>query len=612
TRTNEDGTVNLLSDIFHSNPVVVGSPNAPINEPSYQSFAVAKRDRSRIIYAGANDGWMHGFLAGTWDTALVPPRHDRGTGAEVMAFMPSEIRDNIWKLPLSQPSGGIRSYFGVDGSPVAGDAWIYRAVDGSGNLTSVLSPPVSTTMVEDQWRTVLISGQRGGGQSYFALDVSDPASSTYPGYMWEFPCDDCINAINGSTRTDEANHMGFTFSEPVITRVRVNVDGSPVGSGHDRWVAIFGAGYHQFGDPNHTGYVASGDAAPPADSEVGNHNRAQGRAIYMVDLTTGKLLAKKRWGAVDAFDGLGQTDYDELEYAFPSSPAVFDLDFDGYSDVVVIGDAGGNVWKWVISAVGDDPINNSINNKSVGQPNWPFKLLFKANHSTSPAAPSYGVSHFQNFFFPPTGILKQGHLVLAMGAGERTEPEAGLLDGSDLNNNHFFVIRDKDPLERAASSIATLTEGDLIPVSLLDDATSTCDQIAAGEGFYITGRDREKFITNSVIFLGDVFTGSFVPSPPMSNPCEDTGDAYIYRFSAECGQPGFPANPGIGDDDRRTAIGSGLPTRPRVSVGGLNQGGTTSGCMSRVVIITSDGSIDNTCPGPLPSSGVKLDSWRER
>jgi Tfp pilus tip-associated adhesin PilY1 len=612
TRTNEDGTVNLLSDIFHSNPVVVGSPNAPINEYSYRGFSLAKRTRKRVIYSGANDGWLHGFLAGTWQAGLVPPRHDRGTGEELMAFMPSEIRDNIWKLPISQPSGEIRSYFGVDGSPISGDAWIYRNVDLSGNLTTVLSPAVSTSMVADQWRTVLLGSLRGGGQSYFALDVSDPDDANYPGYMWEFPCDDCGNAINGTTRTNEANHMGFSFSDPVIARVRVHVDGQITPGGHDRWVAIFGAGYHQFGDPNQVNYVDAGDPNPAVDAELGNINRAQGRAIYMIDLTTGRVLAKKRWAAADAFDGPGQTDYNELEYAFPSSPAVFDLDFDGYSDLIVIGDAGGNIWKWVIKAVGDDPINNTIANHSEGQPNWPFKLMFKANHSTSPAAPTYGVSHFQNFFFPPTGILKQGQLVLAIGAGERINPEAGLVDMSDLNNNHYFVVRDKDPLEKKAVVLPTLVESDLIPTSQLDDGTYTCDDIAAGNGYYLTGRDREKFITNSVIFLGDVFTGSFVPSPVGSNPCEDTGDAYLYRFSIECGEPGYPANSGGGDDKRRNAIGSGLPTRPRVSAGGINQGGSTSGCTSRVVVITSDGSIDNECPDPLPSSGVNLDTWRER
>ena len=65
-------------------------------------------------------------------------------------------------------------------------------------------------------------------------------------------------------------------------------------------------------------------------------------------------------------------------------------------------------------------------------------------------------------------------------------------------------------------------------------------------------------------------------------------------------------------DKRRKAIGDGIPTRPRVSVGDINQGGDTSGCKNKVVVITSDGNISNDCPGTLPGSGISVRSWRER
>ena len=35
-------------------------------------------------------------------------------------------------------------------------------------------------------------------------------------------------------------------------------------------------------------------------------------------------------------------------FAIPATPAVFDLDNDGFADVIYVGDLGGNVWKWVI------------------------------------------------------------------------------------------------------------------------------------------------------------------------------------------------------------------------------------------------------------------------
>jgi hypothetical protein len=115
-----------------------------------------------------------------------------------------------------------------------------------------------------------------------------------------------------------------------------------------------------------------------------------------------------------------------------------------------------------------------------------------------------------------------------------------------------------------------------------------------------------------VIFFGEVFTGSFLPADPGADLCAATGTSFLYRFGVDCGEGAYPGNPGSGNDHRRKAVGGGLPTRPRVSVGGLNQGGSTGSCDNKVVVITSDGNIENDCPAPLPSSGIDIRSWRER
>jgi type IV pilus assembly protein PilY1 len=395
--------------------------------------------------------------------------------------------------------------------------------------------------------------------------------------------------------------MGLTWSDPVITRVRVAVDGDTTPGGHERWVAVFGAGYDAASDP---------DSSPNAYST----SALRGRAIYMVDLTNGKVLAKKVFTATATNDATGaQYGYPAMKYAVASQPAVFDLDFDGFADVIYMGDLGGNVWKWVVTAVGDDPIHNTTSNKSIGQPDWPFKLFFQANYSNSPNPPVYGTTHFQSFFFPPTGVLRHGSLALAIGAGERAAPESGVLDGNAANNDNYYVMRDTDPLERLATPNDTLSEADLVDSDSLDAGTYSCAQVAAGSGYFITARDREKFITNSVIFMGDVFTSSYIPAADDSDPCVATGTSYLYRFSLDCGAGEWTDEPGTAADKRRRLIGTGLPTRPRVSVGGLNSGGAGGGgCESKVVVVTSDGAIDNNCPAPLPSSGVKIRSWRER
>ncbi len=275
----------------------------------------------------------------------------------------------------------------------------------------------------------------------------------------------------------------------------------------------------------------------------------------------------------------------------------------------------------MVNDVGDDPINNTTSDDNLAQPNWPFRLLFRgsasteppAHHAATPADPAG--THFQSFFFPPTGVLRGTKLVLGLGAGERSDATRYKNDGSDTNNNHYYVIVDRDPGERSGTTpdplLDFLTESDLADNSTLNSIT--CSALQSGyDGYFLTGRDSEKFITNSVIFLGDILTGSFVADDPNgANACQAAGDAFLYRFGVDCGDGGFTAHTG-NDEQRRKAIGAGIPTRPRVSVGDLNQGGSSGGCNNRVVVVTSEGSIENDCPGSLPSTGIKVRSWRER
>ncbi len=633
-RVSDDGAKIMLGDIFHSNPVVVGSPNAPINNYSYKLFVNAKRERTRVIYAGANDGFLHGFHAGTWQsfeldsfgiptsTPLAVPTHDRGTGEELMGFMPWEVVDSIKELPKSDTFP--RTMEAVDGSPIAADAWFYRTVS-SGTMGSVdpdLDPDDSESA---RWRTVLMGGLRNGGRSYYALDVTDPpasaatSTSDYPRYLWGFPCDpdECNSATNSSTE-DEMDFMGHTWSEPVITRIRVKVESAPNPTGYDRWVAIFGAGYHEFGDPN------SSDYREPGDSGFESY----GRAIYMVDITTGEVLAKKHFdkdAAALAATHTPTVGLKEMRYAFASAPAVFDLDFDGYADIVYIGDLGGNMWKWVITEPGDDPINNASTDNDVAQPNWPFRLFMRAGTSLEPTLPPEQLGnpydntvHYQSLFFPPTGVLRSGKVVIAFGAGERANPQgpvAHFNDGDASNNNHYYVVKDVDPYETEVATpphpiTEAVVEDDL--ADLADGNTFTCTEIADELGYFLTARDAEKFITNSVIFFGQVFTASFLPADPTStDPCISKGAAWLYRFDLECGVGEFPGS-GSDADDRRKEIGGGIPTRPRVSVGDIDGGGGGGGCANKVVVITSDGGIDSDCPGSISSSGVRLRSWRQR
>ena len=110
---------------------------------AYSTFVAANdtaAERTPMVYAGANDGMVHGFNA--------------NTGAEVFAFIPtpmwktfgSPARARITKLAQQNYA---HEYF-VDGPPSMGDAYWGGA-----------------------WHTVLAGGLNKGGQGIYALDVTN-------------------------------------------------------------------------------------------------------------------------------------------------------------------------------------------------------------------------------------------------------------------------------------------------------------------------------------------------------------------------------------------------------------------------------------------------------
>ena len=110
--------------------------------------------RKRVVFAGSNDGWVHGFNAGEFQT-LPTPKYDRGTGEETFGFMPWPVRQAAREIPRDT---GARDFYGVDGSPSVADAWI----DADGNEVKASDG--------SEWRTVLLGGLRQGGPSVVLID----------------------------------------------------------------------------------------------------------------------------------------------------------------------------------------------------------------------------------------------------------------------------------------------------------------------------------------------------------------------------------------------------------------------------------------------------------
>ncbi|MHB9101713.1 MAG: pilus assembly protein [Sulfuricella sp.] len=221
-----------LGDIVYSTPVYVGKPGAGYSDAletvKYSDFVTAKASRTPILYAGANDGMLHGFNA--------------TTGVEAMGYVPSKVYSNL--ALLSSKTYSHRYY--VDGAPTPGDAFFGGA-----------------------WHTVLVGGLNGGGQGIYALDVTTPsfteagAASTV---LWEFT--DVNNAATSITDGDP--DLGYTYSQPAIGKM------------HDgKWAAVFGNGY------NNTD--SDGSASTSGNAVLYIVNVQTGELIKKIDTSKGMV-----------------------------------------------------------------------------------------------------------------------------------------------------------------------------------------------------------------------------------------------------------------------------------------------------------------------------------
>ncbi len=545
----------VLGDMFHSNPILVGSPlPLLLGEENFGptskagSFMATYRQRDRKLYVGSNDGLLHAINAGGFNGAGGFD-HDLGGagGQEDFGYAPRFLLDKLKELPRAT---ALQKPIYVDGSPAVADAWFpASALDVDKDL--------------DEWTTVLVTGMRNGGDGYLALDVTEPGASSgahapFPRYLWEF--------------YDPNQPLGATWSVPVITRVKVRGAsgfgdrcGASDGDGdcREQWVAIFAGGYRNSGDPMQASFI--GD---PNQAQWEEHSKG----VFVVELDTGNLLAKLQRDPNDP-------QLSKMTFSLPSAPAVIDYDFDGFADLVYVGDLGGQLWKWDLGPVG------ALSGGLVS--NWEAGVLFRA-----PSVSVAGVTHYRSFYFPPAAALLKGKLMLSFGSGERTDldHETDSAAGVD-DRNRFYVLQDPKPLDPngLGSSIpnAAYTEADLTEIT----SSTAGDSDLTDLGFFFKAEQHEKFITNTVVFAGLVITASYAPDPnaPL---CEATGNAFLHVFGLGTGIGTIDSGASTPLSARRLRIGGGIVSDPRIVV---------SDTAVKVFAQSSDGTLSSTDPCDNPA-----------
>lgn len=209
--------LHLLGDIVDSQAAYVKAPLLLYLDAGYSDYVRAKANRQSMMYVGANDGMLHAFYANsdlmdnvTGDVVTTGGISVAG-GQEAWAFIPTAVMHNLYKLASIDYSSNHQYY--VDGSPLTTDICPTMPAVPCGGSTST-----TTT-----WKTILVAGLNGGGNSYFAMDVTNPAA---PVALWEF-----TNA-----------NLGYSYGNPQVVKLDGSVTTGPLAAG--TWVVLLTSGYN--------------------------------------------------------------------------------------------------------------------------------------------------------------------------------------------------------------------------------------------------------------------------------------------------------------------------------------------------------------------------------
>ena len=505
----------ILGDILHSQPLIIDYTNpTPPTSPQ------------RVIFFGANDGMLHAI--------------DDSDGTEKWAFIPPDLLPKLKNIV----EGSNHSYF-VDSSPKA----YIKDVDKDGNIES-----------GDQ--VIIVFGERRGGTSYCALDVTNPDE---PKYLWRI--DNANSTITGIPNpTTVISAMGQTWSEPIIGKGKV---GAAVKN-----VAIVGGGY--------------------------STDNLAGCALYVINIDNGQVLKN-----------FTSSNHPNLTKSIPSTVLAVDTTFDGYINRVYVGDLGGQMWRF-----GYHRTSSSDTTPEDGEiTQWTPRLLFNTNESPTDK---------RKIFYPPDLVLERGYAYLYFGTGDREDPMKLTLGATGSGfYDAFYAVKDRNTYNPYTTLMPSNLIN--VTTNLLQDPTATEAEKAAlrasllsGNGWYVMmENDGEKVLAPPTVIFGTLLFTTFTPIDTTLYPCSYGGDGRVYALNYLTAEAVLDMDMSGGDltkGDRSLKIGHGIPTEvvivitpegdiwPLIGVGGGVVGGGSGG-----------GGGGGGPPGPLPGPKRNFDinSWYE-
>jgi len=317
----------ITGDVLHSEPLVV----------RYNSSTA-------MVYFGANDGMLHAV--------------NDSDGTEAWAFIPPDCLHGL--KDIIEGSG--HQYF-VDSSP--------KVYINDANGDDVIDPNINGTTdtngdgdinFKDRDRVILVCGERKGGTSYFALDVTDPFA---PEFLWRINQSD-DSATFGIPAPLVIPELGETWAEPRFGLVKTPKPEMPM-----LIQPVF--------------FIGGGNSS---DNSVG-------KAVVAINVLDGAVVKKFTTG---------------MDYSVASSVTVVDADSNGFVDKVYVGDLGSQIWRFgKFTDSNGDPLSFPASDENIN--NWTGQIIFLADSA-----------HERKFFYAPSVTLEKGYDLVFMGTGDREDP----------------------------------------------------------------------------------------------------------------------------------------------------------------------------------------------
>lgn len=444
-------------------------------DPLHSKPLVLNYGTSIRIVVGTNAGALHMFS---------------DTGNEVSekwAFMPVELFPNIT---------GLRDNFST-ASKIYG-------VDGQ--ITSYVNDKDGDGEIETGDSVWIFFGLRRGGDSYYALDISNPDS---PSIMWHIK--------GGSTGFE---NLGQTWSQPKVGYSKLNLSGNVASP-----VLFFGGGYDTNKD---TGGAGTSDS--------------KGQSIYMVDAKTGVL----KWSMAPTD---GDTTFEGTD-SIPSSIGILDSTGNGLVDRLYAGDTGGNVWR--IDLLGDTKTDFSVFKLASlgGDTNVTDKRFFyepSIVRTFIAETIETEVTDKEGVTSTITVHQEKPYDAILIGSGDRSNPL-----GTDTADS-FFMIKDEHIVSQTFSATSTrstpavLTKSDLFDFTTDRFAATMTSQeretleleVSAKSGWFIDfTQTGEKNTSSAIVLNGIAYYTSFIP-PEFSAVLVDckppTGKGRLYAVDLALG-----------------------------------------------------------------------------